>query len=434
MPTPANNLPSNLTRRRVVSGAGLLAAAGALGTARPAIALPDQLAIDARSATREAFDEIDAGYNDGEGDSDATEGVLSWAQSNLMVGYVSMYRATRDPYYLDKFIVHGDRIMGNRDHILGLPDYRGQILPAWGNTGVTFDGSRMVIGIDTGNITFGFSCFCRVIAATPELRSHPRYGAKADEYLAAIREAVAVHDEDYELSADGTGTYWYRKGCAYVVDGIQYPVNMNLSLGRTLWNLWHLTGEDDYRTKAAGLANRWDRDFYLIRGGAVWAHQHKGSWPYIGWEPEDEVSVHRPSFASNHRVEDLGHGACCVEFADLTHRAGVWGRRRPMQLARTMNDIVFTTDDYGDPTVYERIDGDRADAGKVKQEGYSGHWLCLAPYGDPSQPARTGQILDQNLGPDSAASPAQMSQSVGYLNLVARGGEVGDYRATPPIT
>src|SRR5699024_4414150 len=156
---------------------------------------------------------------------------------------------------------------------------------------------------------FGFSCFCRVIASTQKLQEVPRYAAKANEYLAAIRDAVAVHDEDFVLSADGTGTYWFEKGSAYVVDGIQYPVNMNLSLGRVLWNLWHLTGKDSYRLKAAGLTRRWDRDFYLIRGGAVWAHQHKGSWPYIGWGPEDDVSVHRESFASNHRVEDLGHGA-----------------------------------------------------------------------------------------------------------------------------
>ncbi|GAB3769086.1 hypothetical protein [Microlunatus parietis] len=404
----------------------------AVGTALAAAGLRTAAAAVPVSATRAAFDAADLAFNGGWGVADATneQGLYSWQESAVLKAYVLMYRAHRDPYYLDKFIAHGDLVLANRDSVRGVTDYRGRSLPAWRNFKVTVDpvSTSMLIGVDTGNITYGMTMFARTIMADSALRRVRRYDEAARRFRDAAVRAVAVHDADFKELGSRSGSYTFAKGSPYVVDGIEYPVNMDLAMGASVLSLWHLTRDRVHLDRARRLAVHWRADWDRLADGAVvWPHQHKDSWAYRGWSAADGVSVNMPSYNPNTRVEDLGHGQMCVEFAELAHRSGLYRRDDLVRLARTLSRHTITEDAAGDLTVYERIDGSRADAGRVKQELYAGGWLPLDPYAeDPLQP-RIGAILDQNLDQNSPGLVSVRMLAMAYANYARTRRPVSDY-------
>lgn len=416
-------------RTMIILAAGSVAALG-LRTAGA-----EQLSAG-ESATRAAFDAADQAFNNGWAVADATneQGLYSWQEGPVLKSYVLMYRAHRDPYYLDKFLDHADLVLANRDSVRQVTDYRGQTLPGWRNFNVTVGKtSPMLIGVDAGNITYGMTMFARVVRATPALGTIPRYADAADACVAASAAAVAVHDEDFKIISSRTGSYTFKKGSPYEVDGIEYPTNMDLAIGATVLNLWHLTGERRYYDRARLLARHWRDDWsHLADGAIVWPHQHKDSWPYRGWSEADGVSVNMPSYNPNTRVEDLSHGQMCIEFAELAHASGLYDRIDLVRLARTLTRHTMTSDAAGDLTVFERIDGSRPDAGKIKQEIYAGGWLPLAPYAEDPLADRVGVLLDQNLDQNSPGLVSIRMMSMGYANLIRTGGRVSAYRDTPP--
>ncbi|MFC7619317.1 hypothetical protein [Microlunatus sp. GCM10028923] len=402
------------------------------GTALAAAGLHPAAAVVPESATRAAFDAADQAFNDGWGVADATneQGLYSWQESAVLKAYVLMYRAHRDRHFLDKFIAHGDLVLANRDSDRGVTDYRGRSLPAWRNFKVTVDpaSTSMLIGVDTGNITYGMTMFARTIMVDPALRFVKRYADAARRFRDAAVRAVAVHDAEFRNLGEGSGSYTFTKGSPYVVDGIEYPTNMDLAIGATVLSLWQLTGDVVYRDRAKRLAAHWRQDWTRLADGAVvWPHQHKDSWAYRGWTEADGVSVNMPSYNPNTRVEDLGHGQLCIEFAELAHRSGLYRRDDLVRLARTLTRHAMTEDSAGDLTVHERIDGSRADAGQVKQELYAGGWLPLDPYAEDALQPRIGDLLDQNLDQNAPGLVSVRMLAMAYANFARTGRAVSDY-------
>lgn len=80
--------------------------------------------------TREAFDALmlkqARSCLDG-----ADDGNYAWSESYVMMGLVTMYQATGDTAYLDRFIEHADVVLSKRDSVLGRLDYQGRALPGW---------------------------------------------------------------------------------------------------------------------------------------------------------------------------------------------------------------------------------------------------------------------------------------------------------------
>lgn len=427
-------------RRAVLRALGVGAAAAVLTPISPSYAedgeSPD-CQVNARAGTRAVFDQSDMAFHGGNGVADATneQALYSWQESAVLQSYVLMYRAHRDTYYLDKFIQHADLVLAHRDSERGVVDYRGLSLPAWRNFNVTVgEATPMLIGVDTGNITYGLTTFARVVLATQALRENATYLEAAERYLRAAEQAIAVHDEDYVENSDGIGTYIFQKGSPYVVDGIEYPVNMNLAMGRSILSLWFATRRAAYRERAVALARHWRADWQLLDDKAImWSHQHRDSWPYRGWAVTDGVSVNMPSYNPNTRVEDLAHGAVCVEFAELAGQAGIYQRTDLTRFARTLTSHAMTTDSAGQLTVYERIDGSRNDAGSVKQEVHSGLWLCLAPYADGPLVDNVGTILEQNIGTVGGGSLPVYMLAIAFLNHRKTCERVSAIGNTPPV-
>lgn len=428
---PPQDHDKRLRRRSLL---GLMGAGMAGATLVPAVRAFAETPIF-RSGTREAFDTVDLTFNDGEAVSHETNegGLLSWQQSNVLISYVMMYRAHRDPYYLDKFIHQADRVLAHRDSERGVTDYLGRSLPAWRNFNVTVDQIEpMIVGVDTGNITYPMTVFVRTVQATPALMSLPKYRGAAARYLTAAEDAFAVHEEEYDRRK---GSYFFPKGSPYVVDGIEYPANMNRAIGRTAANLWFITGGPRYRRRMLDMVRRWQHDFYPLDDGALaWPHQHKGSWTYRGWSEEDGVSVNMPSYNPNQRVSDIGHGVLDVSFAEVsTHDRGLH-QQTLTKMARTMTRHTVTTDANADLTVHRLIDGKQDDAGAPRQERHMAGWLPLAPYAEDDLFSIAGELLDQNL--DDIPEGGDMSRHDGtaYLNFMTENGvvPVSEYLDTPP--
>jgi hypothetical protein len=120
------------TRRRLLKTAGVGAAALATG----GLVLPGRAAASepAEWTTREKFDALDRGFNNGDGrknDLNEDRAALGWGEAYVLQAYLLMYEAHHDPYYLDKAIDHIDHVLASRDSVRGVPDWRGQSLPAW---------------------------------------------------------------------------------------------------------------------------------------------------------------------------------------------------------------------------------------------------------------------------------------------------------------
>jgi hypothetical protein len=94
---------------------------------------------DASAATKESyisratFDAVDQSINNGNGNAAMTNeaGALGWGEAYILTGYVLMYEATRDTYYLDKIVKQFDQVLQSRDSVRGIKDWRGLSLPAW---------------------------------------------------------------------------------------------------------------------------------------------------------------------------------------------------------------------------------------------------------------------------------------------------------------
>lgn len=115
-----------------------------LAVSRVRAAEPPVVAFD-----RALFDRMDLSINGGNGHKTATGGELAWGESYIMLGYVEMYRATGDRYYLDKLVDHADGVLKQRDDKRGFRDYSGRSRPAW-SVGGKYTVAELVLKADDG--------------------------------------------------------------------------------------------------------------------------------------------------------------------------------------------------------------------------------------------------------------------------------------------
>lgn len=245
----------------------------------------------------------------------------------------------------------------------------------------------VIFAVHTGMITYPIASFIRVVRKTPALRNNPTYAAKAAEYLPVVRDAIAVHDEEWQESG-GEGYYQWTKGTPLPYDGIVQPVNQSTALGRTLLELARATGAEPYVSRATKMARMFhnqliehaDRTF-------IWHY-----WPTFAkiWEgydqtgsPETDLSIYTPRYRSGsggaRQIEDTSHGAISVDFAALAYESGIVFRYDDLvRLARTFTQNLATYDADGIATVFTRVDGTSvAPSGQYLQ---APRWMAVNPW------------------------------------------------------
>lgn len=423
--------PQGLTRRRVLSSAmGATAITGfyALEAQPAAAAVKDRSELP-RSALRSTFDEVDQGFNGGDAYKDATneQAFYAWQENYVLQSYVLMYRAHRDPYYLDKFVDHAATVLANRDSERGVTDYSGRSLPLWRNYEYSVNKAYPLVAADeTGNVLFPLTMFARTVAATPKLRK--KYGGRAAEYVTACARAVEAHNEIYRDLGDGTATYFFPKGMPYPWDGIEYAQNKNLAMARSLLNLSSLTGVKAYRDKGLALGRFWQRDLQTLSDGSpFWTYQGRSTWGYRGWTVEDGISVNSPSFDGNTRIEDVAHAHLCIEYAEVAQAHHAFFSRSDLTgFARTLTQHALDKDVDGSPSVHVRIDGSEG-TGNQQYELHTGLWLAVAPYAEDDMVSLVGAVLDDNIGTIGSGRITRFMLGSAMLNFITRGGRVSAY-------
>jgi hypothetical protein len=174
--------------------------------------------------------------------------------------------------------------------------------------------------------------------------------AKADAYVAAAKQTVAYHDDEW----DPNGYYVFRADATFLeYAGKDQPLNQSNALGLALLALHDVTGEPAYLEKATALASRFKAQ---LASGPDGEHL----WNYWGG-----------AYAGN--GEDISHAALNVAFAALAAERGV----------------VFTDDDvdrfaltflrrvYRDDATFSDFVG----GGPTNTDSYRaqiGRWLPLA--------------------------------------------------------
>lgn len=273
---------------------------------------------------RAYFDQLDqrggAWYKNYNNDS----GFLAFREAYVLQAYLLMYETYRDPYYLEKFVNHADSVLNQRDHARQVTDYRGLSLPAWRYTDPPDDSNPLVLGrqyyhvpVQTGNLSYPFAWFAQIVQSDPKLSI---YKSKADVYVQAAKDAVGVHDDEWQESID-TGYYIFRKGSPYWCDGVAVPFNQNLSLARAMLKIYQVTGETTYIDRVAKIALHFKNNLTLSADRYVW--NYWWGYGYNGWEESQQVSTNTPSYAGYKKFEDFRHGSVDGELALMAYEAGI---------------------------------------------------------------------------------------------------------------
>ncbi|HLS14354.1 MAG TPA: hypothetical protein VK095_07545 [Beutenbergiaceae bacterium] len=494
-----------LRRRNFLRGAGVLGAAAA-GMTLLGDRLPTAHAQPADDLiSREYFDQLDLGLNNGNGnkeetndkDSSGLSGKLAWGEAYVLEGYALMYQSTGDTHYLDKMVDHIDHVLANRDSERGVTDFSGASHPAWRashhqtvgyatirdttgqpvfevrsalayaddttvtvtptggpgefrleaynshydrttiHEGLRTEGDNPQYAVErvrtgfqheapgrvlitlrelrdepqlvdvaatdyqleslpyifeahTGQIVQPMALFAKLVREDSRLRSNPTYAQRAEEYLAAAADAIAVHDPEWRETDEGRGYYVTLPDAPVWHAGMDNPINHFLALGRAIVQMATVTGDREYVDRATALG--WTlRDSLVLDGSAyVWPYWLPQGDAYNGWDIDDPRSQYRPWYPPNQVPEDTSHGQIDVNFARDYYR-GLRsfrpGRRPPFaaadmrRFAATYADNVATTADDGSPSVFQFVDG----TGNTELVSYARQslaWASLTPWND----------------------------------------------------
>lgn len=242
----------------------------------------------------------------------------------------------------------------------------------------------VVFAVHTGMITYPIASFVRIVRQSPTLFHNPRYRAKAAEYLAAVRAAVAVHDWEYRENAAGEGGLIWPKGQPLPWDGCEQPINQSVGLGQTLVELAIITGDTQYRRKVTAMAKMFARQMTVEANGAYsWRYWQNNGLVYNGFaktgSPETDVSLFTPEGLGAKQYEDTSHGAIDVEFAVRAFRARLGFTGLDMaRLAHTFTRRLALTDAAGQPAIYSGLGA--TSIGNAAVAHQAPRWMQTAPW------------------------------------------------------
>ncbi|WP_327088294.1 hypothetical protein OIE66_39220 [Nonomuraea sp. NBC_01738] len=212
--------------------------------------------------------------------------------------------------------------------------------------------------VHTGMITYPMASFVRLVRKSPKLAAIPKYRDKAVEYLAAVRNAAAIHEREWVPA----GHFIWPKQMPVPYDGTEQPINQSLGLGLAYAELAAATGDPVYTERTRALSRMFARELSAnARDAYVWRYWPTDGVMYRGYTQADDVSEWTPSYGSPpkgaQQMEDLSHGGVDVEFAGVAHRSGLGFLGGDMvRLARTYTRNLATRD--GDTaTTFLYVDG-----------------------------------------------------------------------------
>jgi hypothetical protein len=316
------------------------------------------------------FDQLDARGGDWYRNYNNDSGFLAFREAYVMQSYLLMYERYKDTKYLDKFVLHADSVLNQRDSVRKVTDYRGLSLPAWRHTDPPNDSNPLILGgkyfhvaVDTGVISYPYAWFAQIVKSNPGLS---KYNAKANIYVQAAKDAISVHEDEWRESGS-SGYYIYRKGSPYWCDGVGVPFNQNLGLGRTMLKIYHATGETKYLDRVKKVAQHFKDNLTLQNDRYVW--NYWWGYGYNGWTSSQKISTNTPSYSGYKKYEDFRHGAVDGDFVVMAYEAGIVFNETDIQrFANTVGKNILRSDGKVNETVSSVVLNGSNDI-------LIGHWL-----------------------------------------------------------
>jgi hypothetical protein len=282
-----------------------------------------------------------------------------------------------------------------------------------------------IFAVHTGQITYPAAGFARLVYQTPDL--HAKYKKKADAYIVAIEEALAVSDEEWrEDEKTGEGWYVWAKGSPAAFDGAELPHNQYLAIARTMIHLATVApappNREKYKSRATKMARTFKNDLTLGENGAyTWPYFWSKGWGYKGWKESDGVSEYQPmmvhpKIGGHKNIEDTSHAHLDVDFARLAFEndLGVFDETDLERFANTFTRNVLTTNKSGGPTTFANVDGTGA---KGSADTIAAGWIPLAKWDDRIFTSVRGIYANREMPkPDRAVA---LLMGLAYLNRYA---------------
>ncbi|MBO4206516.1 hypothetical protein [Micromonospora echinofusca] len=244
--------------------------------------------------------------------------------------------------------------------------------------------ARVALAAQTGMITYPLAGLARLARERPDVVPADVAG-RVDDYLAVVHDALAVHDHQWRISAEGDAHYTWLPDEPVSFAGAELPTNEFLAVGRTLVQLAAVTGDRCYVDRAAALAHTLRRQFQPHGDALVWPYWPSFGRVHRGWrrtgDPTADGSRYRPEFHAVPKAEDVTHALIDIDFAVLYHSTpqlpGVFTDADLRALGRTFTRHVHFRRLGLRPTVRHDVSG-HGRPGTPRHEAHVAGWLPLA--------------------------------------------------------
>ncbi|MFB3787735.1 MAG: family 43 glycosylhydrolase [bacterium] len=289
-------------------------------------------------------------------------GGIAWGWAYFMMALNEMYRCTGERHYWDANRQCVQAVLAARDDIRGVTLWTGKTAPAWSSDKYAERG-RAVFAVHTGMIVYPILDFLLLARENPVPRNE--LGDADQAILRAARESLHYHDRQWrEGPGEGEGHY-IGMDQENALEGKPLPGNRLSSMGRALWLLWKLTGEEVYRHRAIAIG-------WYIKNRLTPAPDGAYYWPY--WLPLEPARDFKPK--EEIRGEDVSHASLTMALPILLAEENAvftpedmfrLGKTVTQGFARLNNGVLFG-DITGNP-------GSNPDLVQIP-----GRWLRLSPF------------------------------------------------------
>lgn len=287
------------------------------------------------------------------------------------------------------------------------------VVPAPGTYALTADFTHGYV--DTGVIAQNLAEFADIVLSNPALVA---YNAKAHEYLAAAKAALAVHDDSWQENGSGEGWFVILPEHPSAWAGSDLPHNQNLAIAKAYLHIADAGGGTEYYDRAEMLLRRFRNDLVSedlpgANGPFNWYYAHPDGLFFKGWTRAQLISKRIPYSPGYKAIEDVSHAMLDVAAAAFGAQHGLIFTTADMQrFAKTFNDRMFKINASGNPTLATNVNG----TGTLgTYDSYAGSFGRLKPW---SQLAYNNALAIFNFR-QYAANRGSIAESIGVLTTSA---------------
>lgn len=209
------------------------------------------------------------------------------------------------------------------------------------------------------------------------------YADKADEYISAAEDALAIHDGTWRDNSQGEGWYVIPPEHPSVWAGSDMPHNQNLAMAKAYLQLADATGNSAYLDRSEMLYRRFKNDLTSedLPGATtafVWYYNHPEGLFFNGWTRDDHISNRIPYSNGHKAIEDTSHSTIDIAAVVLAAKHGLIFNAGDMQrFARTFNEKIVSITAAGDIRIWSNVNGTGTLGG---QDNVAGPWARLQPW------------------------------------------------------